>query len=129
MPGSSQGFFRLIKRQFTQLQVLMPGETNAPGTATGKTGTPDAQTAGTSFNVTVNAVDATWHVIPLSANDNIAITTSDDTQATLPANATLVGGTKTFSLTFWTGASYTVTATDTTDTTKKPDTGSSTTVN
>src|SRR5439155_17257612 len=39
---------------FTKLQVLAPGETAAPGTATGKTGTVTAQTAGAAFNVTVN---------------------------------------------------------------------------
>jgi hypothetical protein len=40
-----------------QLQVLLPGETAAAGTATGKTGTPSGQTNGTAFNVTINAVD------------------------------------------------------------------------
>ena len=40
----------------------MPGETAAPGTTNGKTGTPNAQTAGNSFTVTVNAVDANWNL-------------------------------------------------------------------
>jgi len=31
----------MVKRAFTQLQVLLPGETNAPNTTTGKIGTPD----------------------------------------------------------------------------------------
>ena len=43
---------------FAQLQVLLPGQTAAPGTSTGQTGTPTAQTAGTGYTVTVNAVDA-----------------------------------------------------------------------
>src|SRR5205823_4057592 len=60
---------------FARLQVLMPGETAAPGTATGKTGGPSDQTAGASFNVTVNAVDANWN--PVSATDTVAIGTSD----------------------------------------------------
>ena len=47
---------------FAKLQILLPGETAAPGTATGKTGTPSAQTAGGAFNVTVNAVDANWNL-------------------------------------------------------------------
>src|SRR5262249_48278877 len=55
-----------------KLQLLVPGETAAPGTATGKTGTPSGQTAGTAFNVTVNAVDANWNVI--NTNDTVAIT-------------------------------------------------------
>ena len=48
---------------FAKLQLLMPGETAAPGTGTGKTGSPSAQTAGTSFNVTVKAVDANWNLV------------------------------------------------------------------
>jgi len=40
---------------FAKLQVLVPGESAAPGTVNGKTGTPTAQTAGTAFTVTVNA--------------------------------------------------------------------------
>src|SRR5882724_5483410 len=36
---------------FSQLQILLPGETTAPGTATGKTGAPLPQTAGTALNV------------------------------------------------------------------------------
>lgn len=127
-PGSGQGFYRLIKRQFTRLQVLMPGETAAPGTATGKTGTPDPQTAGVPFNVTVNAVDDAWHLITLAANDMINITSSDSS-AVMPADAALVGGTKTFSVTFGMSGSFTITATDATDTTKKADTGTATTTN
>src|SRR5207245_1690786 len=42
---------------FTQLQLLVPGETAAPGTATGQTGSPSARTAGTAFNVTVTPAD------------------------------------------------------------------------
>jgi hypothetical protein len=127
-PGANQGFFRLVKRQYTKLQVLMPGETAAPGTTTGKTGTPDAQTVGVPFDITVNAVDDTWHKISLAANDNIAITTTDDT-ATVPADAALVGGSKTFSVTFWQTGKFTVTATDTADTSKKANTGTSTDCN
>jgi len=41
----------------------VPGETAAPGTATGKTGAPTAQPAGTAFNVTVRSVDADWNLV------------------------------------------------------------------
>ena len=68
---------------FSKLRLLMPGVTAAPGTATGKSGTPTAQTAGTPFNVTVDAVDANWNVV--SSTDNISITSSDPA-ATLPPN-------------------------------------------
>ena len=70
----------------------MPGETAAPGTATGKTGTPSARTAGTAFNVTVNAVDANWNLVS-SVTDTVGITSSD-ANATLPANIALAAGTR-----------------------------------
>src|SRR4051794_1581247 len=94
---------------FSKLQLLMPGETAAPGTGTGKTGAPSAQTAGSSFSVSVNAVDANWNLV--SATDTIAVTSSDF-NAALPANAALVAGTKTFSVTAKTAGSKTFTATD-----------------
>ena len=81
---------------FTKLQLLVPGETAAPGTPTGKTGTPLEQRAGAAFSVTVNAVDANWNLI--STNDTVKITSSDP-NATLPANAALVAGTRSFSVT------------------------------
>src|SRR5437867_8027793 len=81
---------------FAKLQLLVPGETAAPGTPTGKTGTPTARTAGTAFNVTVNAVDALWNLI--NTNDTAHITSSD-TNASLPSDAALSGGTQTYSLT------------------------------
>ncbi len=40
---------------YTRLQVLLPGESPAPGTSSGKTGTPRAQTAGVPFTVTVRS--------------------------------------------------------------------------
>src|SRR6185503_14177411 len=91
--------------------VLLPGETAAPGTPTGKTGSPTPQVAGTAFTITVNAVDANWNVV--ITNDTVAITSSD-ANAVLPADAALVSGTKTFSVTLKTAGSATVTASDVT---------------
>src|SRR5262249_13801599 len=93
---------------FCKLQMLLPGESAAPGTASGKTGTPTAQTAGTPFNVTVNAVDANWNVVS-TATDTVAIASSD-LNAILPANAALVNGSQTFSVTLNTAGNATVTA-------------------
>jgi len=120
LPSSNIGFFNMIKRPFSKLQILLPGETAAPGTPTGKTGTPDAQQATVPFNVIVNAVDETWHVVS-NVNDTVSITSSD-TFASLPADAQLVGGTHTFSVTLGDAqtppVSHTITATDVTDPTK-----------
>ena len=63
LPGSGQGYFAMIQRKFTQLQILLPGMTNAPGTALGYVGTPTAQSlSGSGTDITVNAVDSTWHI-------------------------------------------------------------------
>ncbi|MHA8071868.1 invasin domain 3-containing protein [Aquirufa ecclesiirivi] len=109
-----------------KLQVIMPGETAAPGTATGKTGSPTAQTAGTSLNFTVNAVDAYWNLV--SSATPTAVITSSDAQATLPSSAALVGGTKQFAITLKTAGNQTVTATDQAAT-LTANTGASTVVN
>ena len=93
-----------------KLQVLLPGETSAPGSAAGKTGTPTAATAGTSFNATVNAVDANWNTVA-TATPAVSITSSDG-NALLPSIAALVAGTRTFAVTLKTGGSATVTAAD-----------------
>lgn len=112
---------------FSKMQLIVPGETVAPGTATGKTGTPTAQTAGTAFNVTVNAVDAYWNLV--NTVTNAASITTTDVNATLPSNAALVAGTNTFSITLKTAGAKTITATNVTDGTKTANTSPSITVN
>jgi len=69
----------------TKFQVLMPGETAAPGTLIGKTGTPDIQTAGNGFTLTVNIVDANWNIVA-NADAGVKLATND-------AKATLTDGT------------------------------------
>jgi hypothetical protein len=105
----------------------MPGETPAPGTTAGKTGTATAQQAGVNFDITVNAVDDKWNIVNY-VTDTVTITSSD-AGAALPPDAALANGTKTFSVAFGSAGSYTVTASDVTDANKKPNTGTSTTVN
>jgi autotransporter-associated beta strand protein len=97
---------------FSKLQVLAPGETAAPGTATGKAGAPACNLAGTPFNVTVNAVDQYWNFISAAPGDTIAISSTDNT-ATLPADAPLAAGTQVFPITFNQRGSLTITATNT----------------
>jgi hypothetical protein len=126
LTGSNRSaFFRLEQQTFTKLQVLMPGETNAPGTTTGKTGTPTPQTVGVPFQLTVNAVDNSWHIV--NSSDTIHLT-STDTGATLPADAALAGGTGLFSVTFSAAGTFKVTAADVTDPSKVASTSAGTTV-
>jgi hypothetical protein len=112
-PTAAQNvYFDLVKRKATQLQVLFPGETNAPGTTTGKVGTPTPVNVGDQVTVTVNAVDNTWHIVN-TTGDSIQFTTTDNS-ATTPANATLSGGTCQGTFSFGTTGGFTVTATDST---------------
>jgi len=113
----------------TKLQVLMPGETAAPGTSSGKSGSPTTQTAGAAVTVTVNAVDDNWNLVN-TVTHTVAITSSD-ANAALPSSAALASGTQTFSVTFKTASvsGWTVTATDQNGSPLTPNTGMVTPVN
>jgi len=113
LTNAVSSFFSVGAGAFSGLQLLTPGETAAPGTLVGKTGTPSAQTAGTAFNVTVNAVDVYWNLVN-GITDTVNVSSSDG-NATLPANAGLTAGTKTFAVTLRTAGSATLTASDITD--------------
>jgi hypothetical protein len=98
---------------FTRLQVLLPGETAAPGTSSGKTGTPLAQTVGVPFTVTVRACDNTWALVN-TATDVVSLLASD-ASATLPSPSALSGGTATFTVRLNAAGTFTVFAHDQTD--------------
>src|SRR5207244_2534674 len=98
---------------FAKLQLLAPGESAAPGTASGKTGTPLAQIVATTFNVTVNAVDANWNALT-NASDTVGITSST-TNASLPAPSTLNPQPSILPVVFNTNGGFTLTATDLSD--------------
>src|SRR5258705_4778875 len=100
---------------YTRLQVLLPGETAAPGTGSGKTGTPRAQVSGIPFDITVRACDNTWTLVT-SISNSIQITSSD-ASATLPQPAQLQSGVRTFTVTLNAGGSFNFLAHDQTDNT------------
>lgn len=79
----------------TQLQILLPGMTAAPGTEDGYTGSPLSQTTGGAFNVTINTVNDNWDVVPGSGQ---VILYSSDPYAELPAPVNLVNGSVTVSI-------------------------------
>jgi hypothetical protein len=112
---------------FAKLQVLLPGETAAPGTPTGKTGIPAAQTAGSFFPVSVRAVDENWNLVE-SVTDTVGISLSD-ANASLPSSVTLSAGAATFSVALPTAGQQTVTVSNLTATAVPPDTSPSITVN
>jgi hypothetical protein len=98
---------------YTRLQVLLPGETAAPGTPTGKTGTARAQTVGVPFTATIRACDDTWATVP--SITHTVQTLSSDASATLPAPVQLANGTAQVTVTFNASGTFTVFAHDQTD--------------
>jgi hypothetical protein len=128
LPAGKSAFFRLAKLTPTQLQVLFSGETNAPGTVTGKVGTPTPVNVGDFVTVTINEVDANWNIV--SSTDTVHITSATDPTVVTQNDAALVNGSLTRIVQFDTAGSQTVTATDTTNPgTIAPNTSSSVTVN
>ncbi|HZV34067.1 MAG TPA: hypothetical protein VFB72_05775 [Verrucomicrobiae bacterium] len=123
LPGTNSGYFSLIKRVLYQLQVLLPGETAAPGTPSGKTGTPDPQSTSGPFQFTVNAVDQNWYPVP-GVSDALSITSSDST-FTGPNAPVLTNGTAVFYGQFGQTGNWTITAGDTTATNVLSNTSSS----
>ena len=98
---------------YTRLQVLLPGETAAPGTPSGKSGTPRAQTVGVPFSITVRACDDTW--TPVTSVTHSVQVLSSDASATLPAPAQLASGAMSFAVTLNAGGSFTLFVHDQTD--------------
>ncbi|HTR41603.1 MAG TPA: hypothetical protein VMH87_08315 [Pseudomonadales bacterium] len=125
LPGANIGFFALIKRSAYQLQVLLPGETNAPNTVSGKIGTPIPQSDNAETMVTINMCDQNWNIV--NSSDIITLSSSDES-ADLPGDAALANGTLTEGMFFGSQGSFTVTASDVTAPTILPNTSSSVTV-
>ncbi len=97
----------------SRLQVLVPGETSLPGSASGKQGTVAVQTAGIPFNVTVNATDLFWN-IKLDHNDAVGarLDTTDPWDIN-PSTQPLTNGTTIFAVTLVTrGAAHKLYAVD-----------------
>jgi len=73
-----------------KLQVLLPGETAAPATPSGKSGVPTQRTIAEPFAIVINAVDAYWHVVDVS---HVVRLSSTDPAAVLPTEVPLTNGT------------------------------------
>jgi hypothetical protein len=95
------------------MQVLLPGEAAAPGTLTGKTGAPDAQTVGVPFNVTIRACDDDWYTVT-GISDAVEWDATDQS-ADLPATAAMNGGQLSATLTLHAAGSFTISGQDLSD--------------
>ncbi len=110
--GGNGYFFTLVKRAYTRLQVLLPGETNAPNTSNGYVGSPTPESVDTPFPITINACDSTWHIVTTAPGDTISLSSSTDTAFEPGNSAALANGTVQIDGLFGTSGSQTVTATD-----------------
>ena len=126
LPGSDTGYWRLRQREFSKLQILLPGETAAPGTATGKTGTPESQILYANFNITVNAVSDDWALIR-NATDTVTLSSTDPD--ILAEDIALINGTATIVMNMGTAGTQTITVSDVTNPAIASDTSSEFTVN
>jgi hypothetical protein len=129
-------YYALIQRTFTQLQVLWPGQTNAPGTPNGYVGSPAPESVSGGYNgllytpVTINAVDSTFHIVNVSG-DTVYLTNSvsgSDPLGIYNPPAALNNGTVQIDMTWGTQGSWTVSAGDSTETNIPPATSSTVTV-
>lgn len=101
----------VVPAALSRLQLILPGEAAAPGTATGKTGGASARVRGVSFSATVRAVDSYWNLIS-TVTDAVALSITASS-STLPAPAALVAGQRAFAgIVVHTTGSFTLSATD-----------------
>src|SRR5262249_43488166 len=117
---------QVIPAAFARLQLLVPGQSAAPGTTNGVSGSPSAQVANTSFPVTVNAVDAYWNLVN-TVNDTVSLSSGDST-ATLPPATAMAAGTTNLWVAFNTTGNFTLTPSDLSDNTKTNNTSPAITV-
>ncbi len=104
---------RAEAQTYTKLQVLLPGENPAPGTGTGKSGSPAEQVVGIPFSVRVRACDNSWNLV--TSITNVIDLNSSDGSASLPANFALSGGAATVSVTLNAAGQFNFSADDQSD--------------
>ncbi|MEK7743884.1 MAG: hypothetical protein AAB578_05810, partial [Elusimicrobiota bacterium] len=82
----------VIPAAFDRMQALLPGEAPLPGSELGRTGEPELQTVGRSFNITARAVDLYWNIVSGAPADSAAITALTASSRTIPAAVPLSAG-------------------------------------
>jgi len=103
--------FSVAAGAINSLLMVAPGETYAGGTngGIGKTGTPNQQTAGTPFYVTVYVTDAEWNTVTTATTINMA--SSDPNVVFTPVSQAASNGSALFAVTLKTVASGSQTVT------------------
>ncbi|NDE76650.1 MAG: hypothetical protein EB039_11405, partial [Proteobacteria bacterium] len=117
-PVNVGGTLNVLPRAPIGLQVLLPGETVAPNTLTGKTGIPTLS-AGSPATVVIRAYDQYFNTATTGTGANATVAyTYSDTQTTLPSGVStlnrlsLVAGQGSLTFTPRLPGAFTLTATD-----------------
>lgn len=110
LTGATSSVVAISSASVAQLQVLVPGQTTTPTVSPGLTGTPTTHISGTSFNVTVKALDSYWN-LATNVTDTVAFFSSD-ASAVLPPNTALTAGVLTANVTLKTVGTQTVSSSD-----------------
>src|SRR6185295_3090747 len=118
---NTSGTVNVVGGSFARVLVLAPGESSAPGTATGRTGTPIDESINYAFTLTVLATDAWWN--PVTGPTDVVHIGCADPLATLPPDQALVNGRADLPMKLATGGFQTISVSDVTNAGK---TGSST---
>src|SRR5262249_5354741 len=111
----TSGTVNVVGGTFKKVLVLAPGESPAPGTQTGRTGTATDQSINYAFTVTVLATDQWWN--PVAGPADVVHITSGDPLAQLPPDQAMVNGQADMNLRLSTGGFQQISVSDVTNTT------------
>jgi hypothetical protein len=111
--SNTSGTVTVIGGAFNRVLVLAPGESPAPGTESGRTGTATDQSINYAFTVTVLATDQWWN--PVGGVSDVVRITSNDPLAQLPADQAMVDGRAEMVMRLATGGYQQITVSDVTN--------------
>jgi hypothetical protein len=111
--GNTSGNVTIVGGSFSRVLVLAPGESPAPGTATGRTGAVIDQSINYAFTLTVLATDQWWN--PVAGPTDVVHVACDDPLAQVPGDQAMVNGRAEMPLRLATGGFQHVTISDVTN--------------
>ena len=121
--SNTSGNVTVVGGAFSKVLVLAPGESPAPGTVSGRTGTATDQSINYAFTLTVLATDPWWN--PVSGPSDLVHIACGDPLAQVPPDQAMVNGVASMNLRLSTGGFQQISVTDVTQPAK---TGSTTQV-
>jgi hypothetical protein len=106
--GHTSSNVTVLSGPYTNILVVAPGESVAPGSAEGRSGTPTDQSINFAFTLSVYATDAWWN--PVAGVTDVIRITSGDPLAELPPDTAMINGRTDVSMRLSTGGFQQITA-------------------